>query len=175
MQGREASSPKAAESGPPSPPPQLLLAAGQVSAEDTQTPERAGKLLWRAEVGRTLLKIHLIWKEPGQFGGIHLSRSSPLLPSSGPRLRETGKQSLPPDLPPPKENPQECPFSPTGGLLRASCGAGSVAGPWQAWSQLAPARAMRSSRALSWSLLCNSRTSLMSFSSKPISLNLLIN
>lgn len=50
--------------------------------------------------------------------------------------------------------------------------------PWQglgkACSQLAPARAMRSSKAFSWSLLCNSRTSLMSFSSKPISLNLLI-
>lgn len=37
--------------------------------------------------------------------------------------------------------------------------------------QLAPARAIRSSKALCWSLLCNNKTSLMSFSSKPISLN----
>lgn len=37
--------------------------------------------------------------------------------------------------------------------------------------QLAPARAIRSSKALCRSLLCNNKTSLMSFSSKPISLN----
>lgn len=40
--------------------------------------------------------------------------------------------------------------------------------------QLAPARAIRSSKALCWSLLCNNKTSLMSLSSKPISLNWLI-
>lgn len=40
--------------------------------------------------------------------------------------------------------------------------------------QLASARAIRSSKAFCWSLLCNNKTSLMSFSSKPISLNWLI-
>lgn len=33
-----------------------------------------------------------------------------------------------PDLSPPKENLEVCPFFPTGGLLRASCRGGSVAG-----------------------------------------------
>lgn len=40
--------------------------------------------------------------------------------------------------------------------------------------QLAPARAIRSSKALSRSFLCTNKTSLMSFSSNPISLNWLI-
>lgn len=106
-----------------------------------------------------------------------LPKSFPL----SPQLRASAHRDLAstvstPDLPPPKENPEVYPFSfPTDGLLRASGRGGSVAGPRQGLSQLAPARAMRSSKALSWSLLCRSRTSLMSFSSKPISLNLLIN
>lgn len=65
-------------------------------------------------------------------------------------------------------------------LLRAShtgCkGGGAGPAPLHAKNpgmclQLAPARAIRSSKALCWSLLCNNKTSLMSLSSKPISLN----
>lgn len=52
----------------------------------------------------------------------------PFLPSSGPRLTETGKQSPHLTFHPPKENLDMCPFFPTGGLLRASCRGGSVAG-----------------------------------------------
>ena len=67
--GREASSPKAALSlALPLLLPASFWQLGQVSGEDVQTPEGPGKFLWRAEVGRTLLKIQirLIWKKPGQ-------------------------------------------------------------------------------------------------------------
>lgn len=48
-----------------------------------------------------------------------------------PQLRLASTVSTP-DLPPPKENREVCPFSfPTHGILRASCGGGSMAGPTQ--------------------------------------------
>lgn len=58
------------ESGPPtfSPTPFGSRARFQLR---TYRPQKNHRSLWRAKVGRTLLKIqiHLIWKEPGQFWG----------------------------------------------------------------------------------------------------------
>lgn len=103
------------------------------------------------------------------------SYSPPPPPSSGLGSQRLANVISTPDLSP-KENLEACPFFPTSELCRFSWGMVVLRqGCGRAWSQLAPALAMRSSKALSWSLLCNSKTSLMSFSSKPISLNLLIN
>lgn len=70
LQRRKTSSPKAALSlALPPLLPSSFWQLGWVPVEAKQTPERPEKSLWRAKVGRTLLKIqiHLIWKEPGQF------------------------------------------------------------------------------------------------------------
>lgn len=96
VQRREASSPRAALSlALPPLLPDYFWQPGQVSAEDIQTPEKPEKSLEGQSGKDTSQNINTFNMEGARTVlGTFTCPNLNFLPSTGPRLRETGKHSL---------------------------------------------------------------------------------